>query len=285
MYSLREIIRDYIVKLEGKDYDLNDIYLITSSVLEKDINEIRLNLNILVSKSKKIKIISSLDKFYFSNIPLQYITHKVNFFNECYFVNKDVLIPRADTEVLVEEAIKIIDTKKLTTLLDLCTGSGCIGISIANNSSIEKVTLSDISKKALLIAKKNVINNKCKKNIKYIRSDMLKKHLKNNLKYDIIVSNPPYIPTSDISNLDLKVKAEPNIALDGGKTGLDKYINILNNAYKVLNDNGYILLEIGFNQKDDLVKIIKEYPCYRYIDCIRDYGGNDRVIICHFLRK
>lgn len=283
MKSIKDVLQEYISKnLATSEYLIDDIYVITANTLNIKVDILRLNLDKKITDSKKQELVKNLDEYYILKNPLQYITGNVNFFNENYIVDDNVLIPRQDTEILVEEAIKIINKYNLKTALDLCTGSGCIGISVANNSKILSVTLSDISKEALDIAKKNVKKNKAYKVKKYVLSDMLDIHIKEGSKYDIILSNPPYIPTNDIEYLDENVKKEPVLALDGGVLGIDKYLKILDDASKVLNENGYILLEIGYDQKDILKNLINKYMWYEYLGCVKDYGGNDRVVILKY---
>ena len=207
--------------------------------------------------------------------PIQYITNSQEFFGMNFYVDENVLIPQPDTEILVEEIIKIIrkENKKLK-VLDLCTGSGVVAISIAKEENIE-VTASDISKKALEVAKKNATMNNV--NIDLVESDLYK-----NIKdeFDIIVSNPPYIATDVIDTLSSEVKCEPKIALDGGKDGLDFYRKIAEESKNHLKTEGYLAFEIGYDQKESVMKILEEND-YINIYCIKDLSQNDRVIIAN----
>ena len=180
--------------------------------------------------------------------PLQYITNQQEFMKLKFYVDENVLIPRADTENLVEEIIDICknNVNKNYKILDLCTGSGAIGISIAKYVQNCKIIQSDISKNALKIAKKNAILNNIEEKIEFINSNMFENI---NDKFDIIVSNPPYIKTNIIKELDNEVQSEPRIALDGGKDGLTFYKIIIDSAHKYLNTYGSVLLEIGYDQK------------------------------------
>ncbi len=234
-----------------------------------------------VSKNYEENYLKELGKI-INGMPLQYIMHKQEFMGLNFYVDENVLIPQPDTEILVEEAIKLIHSfEKLdkVQVLDLCTGSGAIAVSILKYVPNVKVFASDISKKTLEVANKNVINNKVK-NVELLESDMFE-NLKN-YKFDFIVSNPPYIESNTIKNLSKEVQNEPEIALDGGQDGLKFYRIILKEAYKYLNKNGYLLLEIGYDQGEKILKLCKEYSCNLNLITkkpIKDFGGNNRVII------
>lgn len=265
-----------------ENFKKDDILKIVSHTLNQSKNNIFLNLkDIYIDDETLATLKNNLDKFYINNIPLQYIIGKQAFFNEDYFVNENVLVPRADTEILVEKAIEYIYNYKLKTMLDLCCGSGCIGISTLNNSIIESCTFVDISDNALEITNKNIIHNKVSKKVKVIKSDLFSNV---NEKYDIIVSNPPYIPTKDIASLSKIVQNEPHLALDGGVDGLDKYISIMNKASNYLNDGGYLILEIGYDQLEQIKNLINNSNL-EFIESVKDLGNNDRVVICRFHQK
>lgn len=213
-----------------------------------------------------------------SGKPIQYITHNQEFMKLNFYVDENVLIPQPDTEILVEEVLSICDNKDLNyNILDMCTGSGAIGISVAKYIQNSKVLMADISNKALKIAEKNTIKNDVKNKCKFIKSDMFV-NIKE--KFDIIVSNPPYIKTEVISILDKEVKSEPIIALDGGKDGLEFYKIIANNAWKCLIKNGVLALEIGYDQKDDVINLLQQIGKYKDIYSKKDLSGNDRIVIC-----
>ena len=164
--------------------------------------------------------------------PLQYITNKQEFMKLDFYVDSNVLIPQPDTEILVEEVLDILNREESKkSILDLCTGSGAIGISIAKYTD-SIVTMSDISRNALEIAKKNAITNEVIDKCNFVLSDMFE-NIKE--KFDVIVSNPPYIKSEIIKTLDIEVQNEPILALDGGEDGLEFYKVIAENAYKHLN--------------------------------------------------
>lgn len=209
--------------------------------------------------------------------PVQYITNSQQFYGLDFYVDENVLIPQPDTEVLVENVIEIANrNENIKSILDICTGSGAVGISLAKFIKNVQVDLTDISTDALAIANKNAIANCVSKKCSFIKSDMFDNL---NKKYDIIVSNPPYIETDVIKQLSKEVQNEPLIALDGGKDGLYFYKKIANEAYKFLNSNGFLALEIGFNQKDAVIRILEQTGEYKDIYCLKDFGKNDRVII------
>lgn len=208
--------------------------------------------------------------------PLQYITQKQEFMGMKFFVNEDVLIPQPDTEILVETVLDICKRygKQSLRILDLCTGSGAIAIQLSKILNTQ-VFASDVSTKALEVAEKNNVLNNSK--VEFIESNLFEQI--NGEKFDIIVSNPPYIKNEEIKSLSKQVQNEPYIALAGGEDGLDFYRKIIDEAYKHINKNGYLCLEIGYDQKEDLIKLIKQNENYEYENCIKDLSNNDRCII------
>lgn len=220
-----------------------------------------------------------------SGKPLQYITNKQEFMGLNFFVDENVLIPQPDTEVLVEETIKkCISVAELGAkqspikILDLCTGSGAIAISLnyvlAQKNINAEIMASDISTKALDIAKKNnELNNT---SVKFAESNLFENIQKND--FNVIVSNPPYIKRKIIETLPCQVQAEPHIALDGGEDGLDFYKKIIDQACKYIK-NGYVLLEIGYDQKDEVEGLFRANGRYSEIETVKDLSNNDRCVI------
>lgn len=209
--------------------------------------------------------------------PLQYITNNQEFMKMNFYVDENVLIPRADTEILVEEVIYNCskNVEKSYDILDLCAGSGAIGVSLGKYVKNSNIVCSDISKKALEIVKKNAEANEVY-NVETVHSDMFENIGR---KFDIIVSNPPYIRKDIIQNLDKEVQSEPYIALNGGVDGLDFYRTIVNEAYKYLKVGGGLFLEIGYDQKEDVTKLIKNSGKYKEVYSKTDLYGNDRVVV------
>ena len=249
-------------------------------VLKKDKIYLVTNGNEEVEQSTKTEFLEAISKIQ-KHIPIQYIIKKQEFMKMDFYVDENVLIPQPDTEIVVEEAIDIINRNKLSKVLDMCTGSGILAISIAKYTDASKITAVDISEKALEVAEKNAISNDVNTKIKFIKSDMFKNISE---KFDLIISNPPYIRTDVIKTLSEEVKNEPILALDGGIKGLDFYNIIADNAKKYLNENGYLVLEIGYDQKTEVVNLLEAQE-YSEIRVIKDMGGNDRVIVCKNLIK
>ena len=189
-------------------------------------------------------------------------------------VTPDVLIPRPETEILCENAVNMIRFELKGTVLDLCTGSGCIAVSVAKYTRA-RVTAADISTDALDIARENAAKNMVR--IDFVESDMFENI---NGSFDIITSNPPYIPTRELQELMPDVKDyEPRIALNGGADGLKFYRKIAQNAPSHLNPGGALILEIGCDQADGVTEMLSQKGGFNNIRTIKDYAGLDRVII------
>jgi len=274
MYTIKEILKQGTEKLKKtQDKPIFLSRLILQFVLKREKEYLIIHDEEKISPEDYNEFMKYIDKLN-NGTPLQYLTNSQEFMKLNFYVDENVLIPQPDTEILVEKVLELIQNKHVE-VLDLCTGSGAIGISIAKYNKNAKIVATDISMKALEIAKKNSGNNNAK--IEFVLSNMFE-NLENR-KFDFIVSNPPYIKTSQIEILSNEVKNEPHIALDGGPDGLDFYRIIINEGYKYLNKNGYIALEIGYDQKDDILALINESGKYTQINCYKDLGGNDRVII------
>lgn len=219
-------------------------------------------------KKKYLKCIEKRQK----RIPLQHITGEQEFMGLIFHVDKHVLIPRQDTEVLVEEGLKKLESGK--RVLDLCTGSGCVIISLERLSKVKGTFIgADISEKALDKARENAKLNGGK--IEFLKSDLFDKI---EGKFDMILSNPPYIRSRDIEGLQEEVRVhDPYIALDGGEDGLSFYRRIISKSREYLNDGGWLLLEIGYDQ-GEAVRTMLEETGFRDITVRKDLAGLDRVL-------
>lgn len=208
-----------------------------------------------------------------SRFPLQYIIGEVGFYRETYEVSKDCLIPRSDTEILVEEVIKRLPDGE--RFIDICTGSGCIAISTLKNTNQTLAFATDISERALLLAKRNALKNGVERRVEFIRSDALSEVCEGD--FFAIVSNPPYVTSEEYKALEPELYFEPKIALVGNEGGLEFYKKITKNYVNSLKNGGFFAFEIGSSQAEDLKLIAKENG----LNCeiIKDYSGLDRVAI------
>lgn len=208
--------------------------------------------------------------------PLQYIIGSTEFMGIEFIVTPDALIPRPETELLVEEAIKAAKAFKSPFILDLGTGSGNIAISLTKFLSDCKIIASDVSEEALFIAKKNAVLNRAQDKIEFKSGDLF--NSLTSYKFDIIISNPPYVAGPEFKGLQREIGFEPRAALDGGMDGLDFYRRIIKEAVAFLSNGGRLLLEIGFGQAGS-IKSLFENAYYKNISFIEDYNGIKRVAI------
>ena len=269
--------------LKSKEIDTArlDSQLILGKVLNKDKIYLMINSNKEVEKEKEEEFLNLINKR-MENMPVRYILGEVDFMGLDFYIEEGVLIPRSDTEVLVEEVLKIIVEDEKLYVCDLCSGSGAIGISLAYYRKNIMVDLIDFYEKPEKISKKNIIKNNLENQVKFIKSDLLKEPIKELKKYDIIVSNPPYIKEDVIETLMDDVKNyEPRSALSGGDSGLIFYERIVEESKKVLKENGILAFEIGYDQGDFVSNIMKNNG-YIDIKVVKDLAGLDRVVIGRF---
>ena len=264
------------LKLEKITTPKLKVRLLMQYVLEKPRQYLIIYDNEPLTRQQEDKFFDGISKLS-KDIPIEHITHKKEFMKLDFFVDENVLIPRQDTEILVEEVIEIAKKINAKKILDLCTGSGAIAISLAKYLSNTQMTALDISSKALEVAKLNAKTNNVESQITFVESNLLENLPKE--KYDIIVSNPPYIKQDIIKELDREVQKEPHIALDGGKDGLDFYRKIIDSGYEYLKYGGYLCLEIGYDQKEEVMNLLDNNGQYINKICIKDLYDNDRVII------
>lgn len=287
-------------KLKKEDIEEDKAKRLLEFVLQQSREEMIRNSLEEVSEEKQKEYEEKLQEI-IQGKPLQYMTHLQEFMGLDFYVDENVLIPQPDTEILVEQAIEKIqsieDTK--VQILDLCTGSGAIAVSIAKQlqgiaqskkrqfreKEYQMVAI-DISEKALAVAHKNAIQNQVK--VQFLQSDMF--HKLEGMEFNMIVSNPPYIATKVIETLSQEVRREPRIALDGGEDGLEFYKEILEHSKEYLKKEGYVLLEIGYDQGEKMRMLWQELKenCQLELitkEPIRDLGNNDRVMIFQKVAK
>ncbi|MCM8795150.1 MAG: peptide chain release factor N(5)-glutamine methyltransferase [Candidatus Omnitrophica bacterium] len=232
-----------------------------------------------------------LDKFVCQNIaailkrrikaePLPYILGKIEFMGFEFKLTPDVFIPRPETEILVETVIRYYHLlPKDSRILELGTGSGCIAVSLAKLLSSIDITATDISKEALSIAEENARWHNVENRITFLRSNLFDSLAKNDIGYEMCVSNPPYIPSEEIKRLPPEVRYEPRIALDGGRDGLDFYRRIIDKLDIYLARGGYLIMEMGFGQKEEIEKIFQKIRGLQIKEIVKDYKNIDRVIV------
>ena len=207
--------------------------------------------------------------------PLEYITKSACFFGLDFYVDERVLVPRADTEIIVEKAIELSGGGKIA---DICCGSGCIGLSVLKNVNGATADMFDISEGACEVSRENARRLGLSERANILRQDVFSPDfLSGGEKYDIIISNPPYIRTEVIKGLSAEVKSEPHIALDGGDDGLVFYRRLLDVCPKALADGGAIIFEIGYDQAADVTAEAEKHGLSGEV--FRDYGKNDRCIV------
>ena len=218
--------------------------------------------------------------------PVAYVLGQWDFYGMTLHVDRNVLIPRDDTCAVTEMAIKralFLDASP--RILDLCTGSGCIGLAIAHRVKDARVTLADISKDALAVAKRNIGEQKLSGHVSCVQADALKKPMAFLGKFDMIVSNPPYITTQEMEELPDSVRNyEPHLALHGGDDGLEFYRSIAENYKEALKPGGFLCLEFGMGQGDDVCRILEENG-YTILERSRDFNERERAVMAQYGRK
>ena len=272
-----EVFDKYVKLLEEKNFKdaKSDILLLIYEIFDFDFSKWTMY------KYEEIEDISKLDRLNeyvekrLGHMPIQYILNKAYFCGLPLYVNENVLIPRFDTEVLVEEVLKISKKDKSKRILDICTGSGAIAIALKKLGGFERVDALDISDKALEVAKRNA--NELDLDINFLKSDMFSSLTCEN-KYDIIVSNPPYIQSDVVDTLESEVKDfEPRLALDGDVDGMKFYKIIAENYENYLADNGVLALEIGYDEADDIRALFEG----KNVVIKKDLANLDRVAIIY----
>ena len=255
-----------------------DTQLLLGKVLGKDKLYLIMNKEEEVSKFKEREFYRLINKRK-EKMPIKYILKIAEFMGLDFHVEEGVLIPRGDTEILVEETLKIIDNDKEYNICDLCCGSGAIGISIAHLRENTKVDLIDYYDVPEKVTKRNITKHHLASRATFIKSDLLNEVINQEKKYDVLVSNPPYIKEEVIDTLmdDVK-KYEPHTALSGGDDGLYFYKKIVDDSDKILKENGVLAFEIGHDQGKEVSDLMIEKG-YKNVRVVKDLAGHDRVVV------
>ena len=252
-----------------------DSEILMAKALGKNREYVILNNNKFL-KEKNLDYFRKLVQERATKKPIAYLLNKKFFWNSEFYVNKNTLIPRPDTEIIIEQILKFTKNKNYLKILDIGVGSGCILLSILKERKNYYGTGIDISRKQLDISKKNAKRLLLDKRVKFFKSDVDKF---TNGKYDLIVSNPPYIKSYDLKYLESDViKFEPILALDGGLDGLSVIRKVIKKSSELIKKNGKFILEIGFDQKNKVIKLLNNKGFY-INSTIKDLANNDRCII------
>lgn len=277
--TIREILLKYSKQLEeiSSTPRLDVEILLQKALGDVDRLYIHLNLEKFLSEEEENLFLKLINER-LNNRPIAYIVGNREFMGLDFYVQEGVLIPRPDTEILVEEVIEIGNNKGEIEILDIGTGSGAITVSLAKYLDNANLTSVDISDIALEVGKKNAISNNVDNKIEFIKSNLFTE-IDKDKKFDVIVSNPPYIRKKDVENLESQVKDfEPYTALEGGEDGLDFYRKITQQAKLYLKENGVLAYEVGHDQSEDVSKLMK-INGYTNIYTKKDLQGIDRVVI------
>ena len=270
-----EIFDKYTKLLEEKGFKdaKSDVLILIYEIFDFDFSKWTIYKYDNIENISKLEILEKYISKRLTNMPIQYILNKAYFCGLPFYVDSNVLIPRFDTEVLVEEVLKLGDKSK--SILDMCTGSGAIAIALKRLGGFKKVDALDISDMALEIAKKNAKNLEC--DINFFKSDMFSSLTYEN-KYDIIVCNPPYIQSDVVDTLESEVKDfEPRLALDGDIDGMKFYRIIAENFTRFLTPKGVLVLEIGYDEAEDIRNLFKD----KTVVIKKDLANLDRVAIIY----
>lgn len=282
MVTIEKLLKDGIEIIKQRDYNnpLLDVQLILCHLIKKD--------RVYVHLNRKEEVDEEIEKKFYEmalkrnlGYPLQYMTNIQEFMGLDFYVQEGILVPRPDTEILVEKIINIVNNSdlkdKTIKILDIGTGSGAIAVSLAYYLENSQVTAADISITALETANINIEKHSLK-NIKTVKADIFE-DVFDDERYDIVVSNPPYIRRNVIEELPIEVSEyEPRLALDGGEDGLIFYRRIAEVFGKIHKDEAFLSVEIGHDQKQDVKKIFRDLNLFSKIETDKDLGGNDRVV-------
>ena len=284
MVTIEKLLKNGTEIIKQRDYNnpLLDVQLILSYLLQKDKIYLHLHRNDEINDEIARKFYDMATKRN-DGYPLQYMTNTQEFMGLEFYIQEGILVPRPDTETLVEKIINYVNNNSLKmkdkniNILDIGTGSGAIAVSLGYYLKNSLVTAMDISDTAIETTSINIKKHNLN-NIVTLKGDIFNFNF-DNIKYDIVVSNPPYIERDIISTLPIEVSVyEPKLALDGGTDGLDYYRQIVKIFEKIHKENAILSVEIGFDQKDTVTEIFNNANLFKTIECYKDLGGNDRVV-------
>lgn len=282
MVTIEKLFKDGIEIIKQREFNnpFLDVQLILSHLLKKDRIYLYVHRNDEVD-SEIVKQFYDMAEKRNEGYPLQYMTNSQEFMGLDFYVKEGVLVPRPDTEILVEKIINIVNNGSLknknVSILDIGTGSGSIAVSLGNYIKNSTVTAMDISDVAIETAMTNITKHNLI-NVKTIKGDIFNYNFENQ-KFDIVVSNPPYINRDIISTLPKEVSVyEPKLALDGGSDGLDYYRQIVKIFGNIHESNAILSVEIGYDQKEAVKEIFNNANLFKTIEFDKDLGGNDRVV-------
>lgn len=279
MKTMRELLNwGEKFALENRKED-SAVKLLLMDATQKESYEILADMNMVVPQEQVEKFEHDVHLYVEDNIPVQHIMGYETFFGHKFIVNDDVLIPRFETEELVANVLSTYDdvfNGSKVKVVDVGTGSGAIGVTLAVEELNMEVTVTELSEAALEVAKQNA--NQLGANVTFYQGDMLQPLIERGLKFDILVSNPPYIPLTE--EVDPFVKDnEPHLALFGGEDGLKFYRQILRDAHKVVNEKNIIAFEHAYNHKEAMAQLIKEHFPHSKFETLKDLNGKDRMTI------
>ena len=281
--TLNDMIEEF--KKAGFSSYKSDAETLFSYLLKMNRSDLYLNRDKILTKEETIQLNEMIRKR-LNHFPIQYIINHQSFMGLDFEIKSDVLIPRFETEILVEKALDLLKDKKnrqALRIVDLGTGSGAIAISIAYYLDNVNIFATDISKKAIELAEKNAIKFKCKDRITFLQGNLFEvfKNIIASESIDGIITNPPYIPKNEISKLDMEVREhEPHLALDGGIDGLDYFRKIIEGSHEYLNKGGFLAMEIGMGQVKQIKRIFEKHnKNFWNIQIVYDYLGIERVVV------
>ncbi len=267
------LVRDFLKEIEKLNLPLSQGLDLAAFILNIPYEQVKSSYNVELDSDKVTEVLNKLN----NHIPAAYITNRREFYGRVFYVDENVLIPRVETEILIEEVVKRYKNKSGLEIIDICSGSGIIGLTLKKELENSCVTLLDISKKAVEVSKKNGELLQISNNVEYICSDILL--YTSSKKYDIVVCNPPYLSNEEYNNVEEEVKKEPVNALTAGEDGFLFYKKILEKFSMLCKEQGKIFFETGYNQGSKILDFASGYNLKA--EGIKDYALNDRVVVVY----